>query len=524
MQASNKVDVQQYLDMVTKYKWHGVIPASILMLILAIATSFLPKVYKSSCLVEVDRGAIANPLKTERDRPRNLSEYLTFFSENAIKWSILSQVVDKVGVNTILENSDKYNLRTISKLIGLVGPVRESGKSVDQEYLRKEAVINLLKKEITFTQKPPKFLLLEYSGTDANINAKVLNTLVAMLIEERTKAGLAQAGQTYDFIRAEMESYRRKLESAEVNLREFKEQHVTELPSNMNINITQLMNDKSELMAAEAEIKELTSRVQYIDEQLKKQKELIVSEVTLEANPMLAMLNQRIIDAEIELTNLITNYTELHPRVIETKSRLANLKKQREGVTESTLNSETTILNPVYQQLTQDKQNALLRKELLTSRAGHLRQNIDENTARVRSMPSQEQQLLTLTRNYEVTANIYNMFLQKLEEARLNEKLIAAATDEDSFRVIEYARASLRPIAPVRLKLFLIILLIGTGTGAGIVALFNYFDDSLKSIEEAKEFLGKPFLGTVPSLSEKNNNGSIYTYLVTKGRHVSRIL
>jgi polysaccharide chain length determinant protein (PEP-CTERM system associated) len=496
--------------MVHKYKWYGVLPALLVMVALGIGSLFLPKVYRSVCLVEVDRGAIENPLTTQQERAQSLAENLTVFSENAIKWSALSQIVDKVGVDIILENSDKYNLRKIQKLFTVD---RESSRSLQENYLRKEAVIALLKKEIKFNQRPPKFLLIEYNGTMSNVNATILNTLVSTLIEENTQSELAEAGRNYHFIKAEMESYKRKLEEAESSLRDFKERHIAELPVNMNMNMTQLASDKSEAQACEVELKELASRVRYIDDQMGKQKEVIVSEVRYESNPMLAVLNQRIIDMEIELTSLRTNYTELHPRVIEVRGQVEGLKKQREQVKEATLDSETSMLNPVYQQLARDKQNALLHAEVLRNRIENLRGSIAENEGKVRSMPFQEQQLLTLTRNYEVTANIYNMFLQKLEEARLHEKLVTEAKSQESFRVIEYARASLRPVGPVWLKLFLVILLIGTGTGAGIILGLNYLDDSLKTIDEAKEFLGKPLLGTVPSLEERNGAGTMYKLL-----------
>jgi capsular polysaccharide biosynthesis protein len=64
----------------------------------------------------------------------------------------------------------------------------------------------------------------------------------------------------------------------------------------------------------------------------------------------------------------------------------------------------------------------------------------------------------------------------------------------------------------------LLILLTGVGTAAGIVFSLNYLDDSLKTIEEVKEFLGKPLLGTVPSLVERGNNGNAYRNFFKKSK------
>ena len=53
----------------------------------------------------------------------------------------------------------------------------------------------------------------------------------------------------------------------------------------------------------------------------------------------------------------------------------------------------------------------------------------------------------------------------------------------------------------------MVILMLGAGTAVGIIFLFDFFDDSLNSVEEAKLLIKKPLLGTVPSLEKLNGNG-----------------
>ncbi|RJP72353.1 MAG: hypothetical protein C4532_06265 [Candidatus Abyssobacteria bacterium SURF_17] len=509
----NQLDVQKYLDVFHKYKWHGLIPACIVMLILFAGSVFLPKIYESSCLIEIDRGTIENPFRSDRERVPSLGEHLSAFSQNALRWDVLSRIIDAVGPEAILQNGDVYNLGKLKKTLGL----GDGATNDDQESQpKREAVVGYLKKEVQFRQRPPQFLVISYRGTRSDVNSKILNTLVSVLIEEKIKAEVNMAGRNYEFIKSEMETYRQELEQAETHLKEFKEKHISELPNNINVHLAQLTNDRSELLACELEMKELTTRVRYIDEEMKKQSELIVSEIRREANPMITVLNQRIVDMEVELTRLRTNYTELHPRVIELKGQIEDLKKQRDGVDESTLDTQTSMLNPVHQQLAQDKQNALVRLEVLKSRMANLQKRIVENEKKVENVPAQEQQLLTLTRNYEVNAQIYNMFLQKLEEVRIQEKLATEQKGKESFKVLEYARATTTPVAPDRVRVMGFIALAGIATCIGVILLLNYFDDSFKSVEEAKEFLQKPLMGTVPSLdmAERNGHSAVHNKLL----------
>jgi len=505
MQKQSDFDIRKYLNIVDKYKWHGLIPACVIMLILTFASSFLPKVYESRCVVEVETGSIENPLRNQRVNLPPLGAHLSVFSETARSWDILSSVVDEVGAEAIITNNDLYNLDKIKKKLMLRG---KAGNKAPAQSIEKESVAAILRRGLGFRQRPPRFLAISCRGVNPDVTADILNTLISKLIEEQTASQLNRAGRSYKFVKTEMENYKDKLEEAEAKLKEFKENHISELPNNMNMNLAQLTSDKSEILSLGLELREQKITSDYISEQMESQKTLIVSEIRTEANPLLGVLNERIVDMEIELTRLRTNYTDLHPRVAELRGQLEDLKKQREGLQESTINSETSMLNPVYQQLARAKQETMVRMEIIRNRIAELEKRMAENEKKVQSMPAQEQELLRLNRNYDVTANIYEMFLQKLEEVRLQEKLATEENNKQSFRVFEYARAMTTPVAPNKLRLLMLIGVIGGGIFIGIILLFDHFDDSFKTVEEVKEYLQKPLLGSFPNLTVESGNGS----------------
>jgi polysaccharide chain length determinant protein (PEP-CTERM system associated) len=504
MNTPNELQVQKYLKILSKFKWHGLIPACVIVVALGLASSLLPKVYESSCIVEIERGTIENPLKTRRwERPEDLRVQLAIFSENALRWGILSRVIDKAGADTIIQNSDIYGLEDLKQKVGLG---KKEGLNIQGDHLQKEAVYSMLRKRIEISQRPPRFLVLSLRGRHSHVNTEILNSLVTAHIEDRTRAEMDAAGRNFEFVKTELENYGRQLELAETRLKDFKEQHIVELPSNISLNLTQLSNDKFELRASELEMMGLSKRLEYVEKELEQQNELIISEVTRESNPLQTVLNERIVDMEVELTRLRTNYTDMHPRIIELLGQLDDLKKRRDEVQESTIDSETSMLNPIYQQLAQNKQDILMDIEGLRNRISSLKNRVKENEEKVISVPKQEQELATLTRNYEVTAKIYNLLLEKVEEIRIQETLAAEEKDEESFRVVEYARSSLIPVGVGKLKLLMLIALMGLGTSVGIMLVLDHFDDSLNTIEEAKEFIQKPLLGTIPLLKKINRN------------------
>lgn len=506
MQQNNELDIQKYLDILDRYKWHGLIPAIALMTFLTVASLFLPKVYESECVVEVETGTIENPLSSSRERLPSLGDHVSDFSEMALSWSNLSGVIDEVGADAIVENSDIYNLRKIkNKLLR-----REKAEEEPARHPAEiEAVADILKKAIKFRQRPPRFLTLSYRGVNSTVNAKVLNTLVSKLIEDRMALEISRAGQSYEFLKTETETYKNKLEEAEANLKEFKENNITKLPSDMNLNLAELTKDKSKLHSLELKLNGEKLKIEFIEEQMQGHEEIVVSSTTSKANPSLEVLNSRIVNMEIELQELLTNYTELHPRVSELREQLEKMKIKRDGLSALIVKSQTSTPNPVYVKLAEAKEKTLINMEVLRNNITELEERIKKNEMTVRGMPSQEQELLRLTRNYDVTANIYSMFLKKLEEVRLQEKLAMNEKNKQSFRVFEYARPTTIPVAPNKIRIIALIILLGAGTSIGTILLFDFLDDSVTTAQEVKEFLGKPMLGSLPGFHNVNGNGSL---------------
>jgi|GEM_PF-408205 len=97
------------------------------------------------------------------------------------------------------------------------------------------------------------------------------------------------------------------------------------------------------------------------------------------------------------------------------------------------------------------------------------------------------------------------------EEANLiNEKLCEVFNrtvfnlwENRNVKIIDHAQAPLEPVSP-NLKLNLVLAIIaGLFTASLIILLLEYFDDTIKTVEEAEERLNIPVLGIVPNLRMK---------------------
>src|SRR2546422_5802379 len=88
---------------------------------------------------------------------------------------------------------------------------------------------------------------LSFRGRDPETVANVTNTLASLFVEENLKLRERQATGTAEFLRVQLEEMKKKLDSQERQLSEFKERHLGELPEQTPVNLTVLERLNMEL-------------------------------------------------------------------------------------------------------------------------------------------------------------------------------------------------------------------------------------------------------------------------------------
>jgi hypothetical protein len=113
--------------------------------------------------------------------------------------------------------------------------------------------------------------------------------------------------------------------------------------------------------------------------------------------------------------------------------------------------------------------------------------------------PRQEQELVRLTRDYEIHRNTYMEMKQRLERANITQRL-GESNEGTKCKVIEPAPLPLRPAFP-NLWLFFFGSLVGglvLGTAAAFAA--EYLDDSFQSAEDLQVAMELPVLGSLSTI------------------------
>src|SRR4029453_12614795 len=201
---------------------------------------------------------------------------------------------------------------------------------------------------------------------------------------------------------------------------------------------------------------------------------------------VLVSLAERLSTLQVTLTGLRAKYAPQHPAVLQAEQQVQRAKEK--------LVEELSTLIPN-----------------LRSRAATLQATVREYSARLEKLPQAELELANLTRQTRVNEETYAFLLKKREETRLLE-----ASTVSNLRIIDTPLPPTLPVSPRKMRSLLIAAGFGLMLGVGLAFGVEYFDDSIKLIEEAELFIGLPLLGAIPAVPISDPKESLV--LLTQGQ------
>ena len=237
----------------------------------------------------------------------------------------------------------------------------------------------------------------------------------------------------------------------------------------------------------QAQTKETDVAINFIKEQLGIYKRKV-------KESELASLNE-------QLKNLLVDCTENHPTVIEIKEKINAVKNELESNDYKASDNEQPITNAAREvikkeldKLTKEEKGVISGSVAYAGETEH-----DPNEA-IYKLILMDKVDTTLARDMSVNENIYNMLLEKLETAKITQRL-ETSKEGTRYNIIDPPRLPLRPSKPNKVMVIFLGILLGSASGAGLVFGREVMDHSFIDIEDAKENLELPVLGAISGLT-----------------------
>ncbi len=458
--AASAKSLRTFLEAPLRRPWHTAIPIVSALALALTASVVIPKMYRSATLILVE----------SEKMPDSFVHSMATETSNKRLLTIRQEILSRTRLERILEELKPYPA-TLSSTEGV-------------EQMRGAIEINV---------KGNDAFSIEYVHSDPKKAQEVTGRLATLFIEESMKSREQQVEEAYQFLDSEVVGARRELEVKDAALRQYKEQHMGNLPEQTQANLATLQMLQQEQTALETSLRDVHQRHDALERSLTEPRR-----VNTPLNPGVQEGTNDLAQLRGQLLNLRSRYTEEHPDVQSLKARIARIEKQlADAAATGTLDTVDPSTGAARSQLEKTKQEM----KGLEARRVDLEARIHSFRGRVEQAPRTEQELATLTRDYQKLNENYLALLSKKLDAKMAAKLEQRWKGEH-FTILDPAHLPESPYRPNRPLFMGAGLLVGLLIGVGVAIAGEFFDNSIKDLDDLESLLPYPVLATIPYVAQ----------------------
>lgn len=515
-QATAELAVKDYLRIITLRKWWLIAFFIVGTSAAIIYSKLLPNLYRSTTVILVERQTIPESY---------VQAIITSPMQDRLN-TISQQIMSRKNLENIIMEFSPYKNEDFAPLmhrfynkfknltnIDIEKYATEIGLSKEQSLVTLEEMIDRLKNNIEVKViGGNNAFSVSYIGVDPHTVMDITNTLATLYIDENLKIRERQAEGTSEFLANELIGSKKELEGQEEILKDFKSLHMGSLPEQMDTNLRTLDRLQIELQALNTDLKNSEARKFFYEQQLKEyERELAERQLQGSALPLIsapsadtqAVALERLKE---ELTSLQARFNENYPDVLLHKKQIRELEAQLaagssrptpEGKLVNNLPVKPRTPVALPQNIRAQIQNAQSETELLRERQKRTIAMIKDYEKRVESTFTNNQRLLDITRDYEMSQRNYQALLQKRLNAKISENL-EKRQQAERFRILDPANLPQKPYKPNRPYIILLGSLISISLGVGCTFVKEFFNPLYRKPDDLHSTLSFPTLVTIP--------------------------
>ncbi len=483
-------DLQRYLSIVRRRHLQFLIPLFLGWAVVWGVSWVLPPRYESSTLILVEQPTMPKDYVTP-----NVNDDLQERMQ-----SITQQILSRTRLLHII---DQFNL--------YAGPHSQPSPDEKVDAMRRDIDIELVRdagRQITAFN-------VSYISRDPQVAQKVTSELTNLFINENLEVRQQQSEDTTKFLENQLETARQSLSDQEEKVREFKGQHVGEMPGQLASNLEILSGLQSQLQSEQDALNTAKQQHVYLQSLADQYRTLQGPSKTSDGTTVgLPAIDDELDKLKAQLADLSSRYTDRHPDVRKLKEQIAKTEKMRTQLLASLKDKDKGPANdstdpaaggdPARASMLAQIQSQLRSNEVEITNREHsmtaLTAKVEDYQARLNQEPIREQQLSDLTRGYEQSKANYDELLKKKNESAMATSMELLQQGE-RFRIIDPPSLPVKPDFPNRLKFCGIGLGIGLALGAAVAGAFELLDDRIHDEKVLQKLLPVAVMSEIPAIT-----------------------
>ena len=407
--------------------------------------------------------------------------------------------------------NDITNHTMILKSRKLLEKVGENFTSADVESVgvtKKSSIISKVSSAITIVPVKSSNIIEIRSKTNIGYSAalfanKVAEAYIQFNIEDRRR----EASSVREFAEEQMQVVKKKLKSAEDDICNYQQTHrAFGLKKETEVFIEQLAELQVLYEKAKIERKGVEKNLEAVKLQLTvEQKELLKTSTDISL-PLLENLKTSLSELEKDKASLlIQHYAEDDPQIIQIDNRIEEVKKKINETIVSLLQNRGQI-NALTQIQTFLLKSIQLHIDVDIAKAKEsaYRGLVNVYEGKFNGIPPQQIELARMERQKKANESIYMMLLEKAEEAKISE-----ASEVGTVSMLDRARIPSKENRKKKTVNLMLGFIMGLIISMGVAFVIEYFDTSLKGVEDIEKELKLSVLASIPSIGRDGKKGEL---------------
>jgi polysaccharide chain length determinant protein (PEP-CTERM system associated) len=474
-----RFDPLDYLSAFNRRKWWFVVPVGLSILVGLLLVWLLPRSYQSTATIGVSTPRVAANMvgASAADRGERT---------RAIAQQLRSRPV----------------LERAARLEGL-----DQQESIDAavNQLNRGLAVSFSSSAIKGTLTPDQREQLDsydivYTEATAADAQRILNRIAQVFVEENSRSRELRAQDTSEFITLQLRASEERLTALEGRLRTAKEAYMGRLPSQTGANLQMVEGLQRQVESNATQIRGEQDRLSLLDRQIEEM-ERGTDAGPINRSSAVLTTQGRILTLRGELAEAQLTFTDKHPEVVRLKEELSNAEKAAAAERELPAKDRTSVLqaNPEYRRLVTDRNTARMHIAELQRQQRTAEGGIGQYRARVEAAPRVEQEMLSLTREYDLEREAYGKLKERRQAALINEELMRSQGG-DQFSILVPASFPTSPFKPNPFRVLLMAIAAGLVVGGAGVMGREYLDRSVHDVRALRDEFELPVLAEIPRI------------------------
>ena len=324
------------------------------------------------------------------------------------------------------------------------------------------------KLKVELTDRNSEVIRMEILGAEPLREVHYLNKLIDIYLDDKLKMQTQIQRQTLEFINQRLAGITDSLDAAGDVFNTFRsENQIFDLSAQGEMVMKQLSTLEEQILMKEAELEYYNSLVDYLK---------TGGETSTLKAPSVAGIQ------DAALNNLVYKLAEQ-----QTRRQMLTLSTHEKNPTLTRLDAE---IDQLKTQLNENLENLISNTGIALQSFERQKESIRQRLAR---LPGQEQQLIDISRRYEITGNLYDLMLQKRAEFE-----IALASSVVNIQVIDEARIeNTVPTGMGNLMKYLLGAVVALVLVLGFIFIKDLLDNKIHMQEDVEGLTNLPVLGHV---------------------------